>query len=88
MDWTTVLLLSIGFITGIVFCWVWLTIRRRMKIPWAGNIIVDMRRDCEDAIRIESPRGISKWSKYKQLLFSVVVEYDKPTPIKDISRRK
>ena len=72
MPTIVIILLSImvGIFVGFMIGFIWL----RKKLPWAGNIIVDLHRDCLDVIRIESPRNLSKWKNYKELRFDVIVE--------------
>lgn len=78
MEWYVWALLFGGFAFGLLAGGLFVAIRHRISIPYAGNVIVDMRRDCDDAIRIESHRRLSHWQKYKHLKFDVVVMYDKP----------
>lgn len=46
------------------------------KYPYAGNVVIDIRRTAEDSIYVESPRNLNDWKKYKTLRFDVEIKQD------------
>lgn len=74
--WLVVGLIMFGFCFGVGIGIICEALRNRSKAPMAGNILVDLRRNCNDVISIESPKNMSKWAKYKKLTFNVVVLYE------------
>lgn len=47
-----------------------------IKYPYAGNVVIDIRRTAEDSIYIESPKNLNNWKKYKTLRFDVDIKQD------------
>lgn len=47
-----------------------------IKYPYAGNVVIDIRRTAEDSIYVESPRNLNDWKKYKTLRFDVEIKQD------------
>lgn len=64
------------FLSGIVIGIVIKDIRFKKKVPWAGNVIIDVRRPNGDTISIESPKNITKWHKHKEIRFSVIALWE------------
>ena len=47
-----------------------------IKYPYAGNVVIDIRRTAEDSIYIESPKNLNNWKKFKTLRFDVDIKQD------------
>ena len=72
MSLTQAIIAAVLFIAGIIIGSVWTSVRNKRKIPWAGELEYDMRRETTDAIRISSPYNMAHWYKYKQIRFTVI----------------
>ncbi len=64
----TVSLMLLEFLGMIIFF--------AIKYPYAGNVVIDIRRTAEDSIYVESPRNLNDWKKYKTLRFDVEIKQD------------
>lgn len=64
----TICLMIIEFVAIVIFF--------AIKFPYAGNVVIDIRRTAEDSIYIESPRNLNSWKKYKTLRFDVEIKQD------------
>ena len=87
MDWAMFWVVYCSMVIGVVIGIIAEKVINKKKAPWAGNVLIDLRRDCDDMIQIESPRNISKWKDYKYLTYSVIV-FGKPAKNKKIFRRE
>lgn len=47
-----------------------------VKFPYAGNVVIDIRRDSNDSLYIESPKNLNNWKRYKTLRFDVEIKQD------------
>lgn len=64
----TICLMVIEFAAMVIFF--------AIKYPYAGNVVIDIRRTAEDSIYIESPKNLNSWKKYKTLRFDVEIKSD------------
>lgn len=64
----TICLMVIEFVAIVIFF--------AIKFPYAGNVVIDIRRTAEDSIYIESPKNLNSWKKYKTLRFDVEIKQD------------
>lgn len=64
------------FIIFMALEWVFMVILFAKKYPFAGTVVLDIRRDATDSIYIESPRNLNSWKKYKALRFDVDIKQD------------
>ena len=67
-------IILIGII--IVLEFVGMVIFFAVKFPYAGNVVIDIRRDSNDSLYIESPKNLNNWKKYKTLRFDVEIKQD------------
>ncbi len=72
MEWYEFLFMSVACLIGVIIGVVIEKLHHHKVAPWAGNVLIDLRRDCDDMIQIESPKMMSKWKDYKYLTYSVI----------------
>lgn len=71
---TAAWIILIGII--IVLEFVGMVIFFAVKFPYAGNVVIDIRRDSDDSLYIESPKNLNNWKRYKTLRFDVEIKQD------------
>lgn len=64
----TICLMAIEFVAIVIFF--------AIRYPYAGNVVIDIRRDATDSLYIESPKNLNNWKKYKTLRFDVDIKQD------------
>lgn len=62
--------IAIGLALGILLSFIYV----RKTHPYAGIVLIDTRRDCEDTISIQGTKNLSKWQYKKHLIFDVEVK--------------
>lgn len=71
---TAAWIILIGIIIVVEF--VAMVIFFAVKFPYAGNVVIDIRRDSDDSLYIESPKNLNNWKRYKTLRFDVEIKQD------------
>lgn len=71
---TAAWIILIGIIIVVEF--VGMVIFFAVKFPYAGNVVIDIRRDSNDSLYIESPKNLNNWKRYKTLRFDVEIKQD------------